>query len=82
MMREVLDGADMTDSHARLIGEAPQTELSGAPVAADQDCWLAGISAPAISSRRKRCDRLESPWPDLVLIDGGQGQLTLGDRAH
>ena len=61
MMREVLERR-----FKRLIAEAPRAE----PVAADAATALLGI-APADSDDGES----DSPWPDLVLIDGGQGQL-------
>lgn len=61
MMREVLERR-----FKRLIAEAPRAE----PVAAEAASALLGI-APADSDDNQS----ESPWPDLVLIDGGQGQL-------
>ena len=59
MMREMLERR-----FKRLIAEAPRAE----PVAAEAATVLLGI-APADN------DDSEQPWPDLVLIDGGQGQL-------
>ncbi len=61
MMREVLERR-----FKRLIAETPRAE----PVAADVATALLGI-APAESDDGES----DSPWPDLVLIDGGQGQL-------
>src|SRR6476659_1522524 len=61
MMREVLERR-----FKRLIAEAPRAE----PVAAEAAAALLGI-APAEGDDNQS----ESPWPDLVLIDGGQGQL-------
>ena len=59
MMREMLERR-----FKRLIAEAPRAE----PVVAEAATALLGI-APADN------DDSEQPWPDLVLIDGGQGQL-------
>jgi len=61
MMREVLERR-----FKRLVAEAPRAE----PVAADVATALLGI-APSDSDDGES----DSPWPDLVLIDGGQGQL-------
>ncbi|HXW25853.1 MAG TPA: excinuclease ABC subunit UvrC [Xanthobacteraceae bacterium] len=71
MMREVL-----ARRFKRLIAEAPRE----APIAAD-----AGLPAPAGFAEAPAAgapvpdpsdERDESPWPGLVLIDGGLGQLT------
>jgi excinuclease ABC subunit C len=59
MMREVLERR-----FKRLIADAPRTE----PIAVDAATALLGLP-PAED------DDSDSPWPDLVLIDGGQGQL-------
>ncbi|MSP45165.1 MAG: excinuclease ABC subunit UvrC [Xanthobacteraceae bacterium] len=61
MMREMLERR-----FKRLIAEAPRAE----PVAAEAATALLGI-APADNDDSDS----EQPWPDLVLIDGGQGQL-------
>jgi excinuclease ABC subunit C len=61
MMREVLERR-----FKRLIAEVPRAE----PAAADAAVALLGI-APAENDDGES----DSPWPDLVLIDGGQGQL-------
>ncbi len=61
MMREMLERR-----FKRLIAEAPRAE----PVAAEAATVLLGI-APADNDDSDS----EQPWPDLVLIDGGQGQL-------
>jgi excinuclease ABC subunit C len=81
MMREVL-----TRRFKRLLAEAPlpfaggeQGEAAPAPHAAHAPAELdrslpqaeQELSDPAVDT-----DNAESPWPDLVLIDGGQGQLT------
>jgi excinuclease ABC subunit C len=69
MMREVL-----TRRFKRLIAEAPRPVQPATPQdgtsdthAAPDDAALAGHTGDEPS---------ESPWPDLVLIDGGEGQLT------
>jgi excinuclease ABC subunit C len=61
MMREVL-----TRRFRRLISEAPRA----AETAADADST--GSSEEAVPHD----DAGQSPWPDLILIDGGEGQLT------
>jgi excinuclease ABC subunit C len=73
MMREVLGRR-----FKRLLAEAPLS--SPAPLPA-----LASAFAPRASAdealaqphpeREREGEQDESPWPDLVLIDGGQGQL-------
>ena len=62
MMREVLERR-----FKRLIAEAPRASSRHAAMP-PRRCW---------ASRRRRTTTSESdsPWPDLVLIDGGQGQL-------
>jgi excinuclease ABC subunit C len=60
MLREVLERR-----FKRLIAEAPREE--GAEAAPPPPGGEAKEGAP---------DADESPWPDVVLIDGGQGQLT------
>ncbi|PWB65889.1 MAG: excinuclease ABC subunit C [Bradyrhizobiaceae bacterium] len=61
MMREVL-----TRRFKRLLGEAPRitSALSDGAAEPPQAAFESGTEGEA-----------ESPWPDLVLIDGGQGQL-------
>jgi len=78
MMREVL-----TRRFKRLLTEAPNKEwLPGSVVVSP----LGGEVDPAQPDREGGggSERVpandaheESPWPDLVLIDGGQGQLTI-----
>jgi excinuclease ABC subunit C len=65
MMREVLERR-----FKRLIAEAPRAE----PVAAEAATALLGI-APAESDDNQSESPWRDLWPDLVLIDGGQGQL-------
>jgi excinuclease ABC subunit C len=69
MMREVL-----SRRFKRLISEAPRLPVDApAPALPAQDGAVAGepgeIGAGADAEE-------DSPWPDLVLIDGGRGQLT------
>jgi excinuclease ABC subunit C len=61
MMREVLERR-----FKRLMSEHPRDSENDANALSEP---LAGASAAAL-------DDAASPWPDLVLIDGGQGQLT------
>ena len=82
MMREVL-----TRRFKRLIAEAPRlcprprrrtpalwvTAAAAVDGLGDAEEVLARASGSAATARRR--GRPESPWPDLVLIDGGQGQL-------
>ena len=69
MMREVL-----TRRFRRLIAEAPQPSV---PVAPDEVIALPIVPASGEDSREEADsqDREEPAWPDLVLIDGGLGQL-------
>jgi excinuclease ABC subunit C len=81
MMREVL-----TRRFKRLLAEAPLSSAGGGPA----ERATAPEAAPALAERDNsiaqeeqelsdvaaESDDAESPWPDLVLIDGGQGQLT------
>jgi excinuclease ABC subunit C len=60
MMREVLERR-----FKRLLAEAPRALPS--TVLASLERFLTG--------RQGEEEEAESPWPDLVLIDGGQGQL-------
>jgi excinuclease ABC subunit C len=64
MMREVLERR-----FKRLMAEAPRTkpEAEGAGLAQE----VISLVTPAV----EHDDPEDSPWPDLVLIDGGQGQL-------
>ena len=83
MMREVL-----TRRFKRLLAEAPLRLVNGAAPAAQGVGGLAegeAVASPngaeppeaaldALSANDP--DSAKSPWPDLVLIDGGQGQLS------
>jgi excinuclease ABC subunit C len=60
MMREVLERR-----FKRLLAEAPR---QSSPV-------LASLDRP-LPKREREGEEDDSPWPDLLLIDGGQGQLT------
>src|SRR5262249_1108288 len=86
MMREVLERR-----FKRLLAEAPRNLPSPAPaeggalhsgvpgegaaVLADFEPAPAAIERPRPEPERED-DAADSPWADLVLIDGGQGQLT------
>jgi excinuclease ABC subunit C len=75
MMREVLQRR-----FKRLLAEAPRP---AAIAAAAPWTALATLEIPLppeeleLLQSRPTGDDAESPWPDLVLIDGGQGQLTV-----
>ena len=79
MMREVL-----TRRFKRLMAEAPRgtalrrdEALVTSPV--DREADAAQPIFPATEGREQQIEsegQDESPWPDLVLIDGGQGQLS------
>jgi excinuclease ABC subunit C len=82
MMREVL-----TRRFKRLLAEAPLSAGTGgpavdaiaiaaAPAAAESGSSLTQLE-PEPADAAEAADNAESPWPDLVLIDGGQGQLTV-----
>jgi excinuclease ABC subunit C len=69
MMREMLERR-----FKRLIAEAPKVHLPGdMPVHDERLLTPASVSAAD--------DEGESPWPDLVMIDGGQGQLGAARQA-
>jgi excinuclease ABC subunit C len=85
MMREVLERR-----FKRLLAEAPRALPSPVPGEADmqQSCEsgedparlepspvLASLERPLPEREREEEDS-DSPWPDIVLIDGGQGQLS------
>ena len=81
MMREVL-----SRRFKRLLAEAPLPSLVAAevgPAQPDREGRGPGMSAPAGTPlpqgerelQAESHEQDESPWPDLVLIDGGQGQL-------
>jgi excinuclease ABC subunit C len=81
MMREVF-----TRRFRRLIGESAlpaashQTRLAAPPADEAEGAPLAVLAASAgapenAAGSRPAAEDAESPWPDLVLIDGGQGQL-------
>jgi len=68
MMREVL-----TRRFKRLIAEAPRD--AGEPAPAGAPTGFAEGAVAALNEEPHDGDD-ESPWPSLVLIDGGLGQLT------
>ncbi|HVG52727.1 MAG TPA: excinuclease ABC subunit UvrC [Xanthobacteraceae bacterium] len=61
MMREVL-----TRRFKRLLGDAPRAAEASSP----------GDELSPATGANGGSDDDQSPWPDLVLIDGGEGQLT------
>jgi excinuclease ABC subunit C len=68
MMREVL-----TRRFKRLIAEAPRAAgLAEPSVAFAIDPSVAAIEPALLADEPEQA---EHPWPDLVLIDGGEGQL-------
>lgn len=73
MMREVLGRR-----FKRLVAEAPRpaaiAELVALAGAATSEPVLPQEELEILQSQPE-ADDLESPWPDLILIDGGQGQL-------
>ena len=71
MMREVL-----LRRFKRLMAEAPRPSLSSVPdLPRVTDAVDFALSDQPLPEQGKEEDDAESPWPDLVLIDGGQGQL-------
>jgi excinuclease ABC subunit C len=73
MMREVLERR-----FKRLLAEAPRQGNGGekVPIVASAP---EGDAVPAAADLEETVEpdaQEESPWPDLVLIDGGQGQLS------
>jgi excinuclease ABC subunit C len=67
MMREMLERR-----FKRLMTEAPR---AAAPADSTEAIQVAAISGDMPPPADSGDDAVESPWPDLVLIDGGQGQL-------
>ena len=68
MMREMLERR-----FKRLIAEAPRVQLPGDLPVHDER-----LLTPASTSATDEDG--ESPWPDLVIIDGGQGQLSAAQQ--
>jgi excinuclease ABC subunit C len=70
MMREVL-----TRRFKRLMAESPRAEgLAEPSVAYAVDPSVAAIEPALLAD--EHAEHAEHPWPDLVMIDGGEGQLT------
>jgi excinuclease ABC subunit C len=73
MMREVLERR-----FKRLLAEAPRQGNGGEKVSIVASA-PEGDAVPAAADSEETVEpdaQEESPWPDLVLIDGGQGQLS------
>jgi excinuclease ABC subunit C len=73
MMREVLERR-----FKRLLAEAPRTASApelGEGGAAAEGPGQESLEQESLENSESNDDAV-SPWPDLVLIDGGQGQLT------
>jgi excinuclease ABC subunit C len=71
MMREVLERR-----FKRLMAEAPREPVPPHDTLRPEDQVLAGRVEEELTAEQAEADEQEeSPWPDLVLIDGGQGQL-------
>jgi excinuclease ABC subunit C len=74
MMREVL-----TRRFARLMKDAPRPAAGGAPSGEPAEASAPVSQVPAVAAAHRAdtpADPAEMPaWPDLVLIDGGRGQL-------
>ena len=68
MMGEVL-----TRRFKRLIDEAPRVAPACEPAGADAAAAPGAVPVDAVDP--EGTEQAESSWPDLVLIDGGQGQL-------
>jgi len=71
-MREML-----TRRFKRLISEAPRPQIAAELAQSDGET-LAAIPpavAPSTEQPADAAERADSPWPDLVVIDGGEGQL-------
>jgi excinuclease ABC subunit C len=69
MMREVL-----TRRFKRLLAEAPLPSPLAGEGGQQRSCEP-GEEAARLAQQADSEEQNESPWPDLVLIDGGQGQL-------
>ena len=70
MMREVLGRR-----FKRLMSEAPRAMAAPLSPTVDAVTGFAPVAAPVDIAGPEEGDG-DSPWPDLVVIDGGRGQLT------
>jgi excinuclease ABC subunit C len=70
MMREVLERR-----FKRLLNEHPRTPKAQGPAPADGSPAPQAEQQVAPEEQTAETDTRETPWPDLVMIDGGQGQL-------
>jgi len=68
MMREVL-----SRRFKRLMSEAPRAAAAAAPLHVEAVIMPPEASAPIDMAEPD--EETDSPWPDLVIIDGGRGQL-------
>jgi excinuclease ABC subunit C len=77
MMREVL-----SRRFKRLISEVPRPRLEAAASSADAACMAPAPDAvpPRARAEIEPGGEADSPWPDLVVIDGGRGQLTAAQQ--
>jgi len=75
MMREVL-----SRRFKRLIDEAPREGVQAPAPAAAESTARAQADAPLDAAEADRADG-DSPWPGLIIIDGGRGQLTTAHEA-
>src|SRR5262249_4468109 len=71
MMREVL-----SRRFKRLLNEAPRAQPTIEQAVSDVADLASGPGEPY----GNRDDRTDSPWPDLVVIDGGEGQLKAAEE--
>jgi excinuclease ABC subunit C len=71
MMREVL-----SRRFKRLLAEAPRVPDENAPAfESAPDPQAVDRDGAPVTAEEPDAEREASPWPDLLLIDGGQGQL-------
>jgi excinuclease ABC subunit C len=70
MMREVLERR-----FKRLIAEAPRASVADAALAVAAAAPEVAMPPEEVAILQVEGEDHESPWPDLVLIDGGLGQL-------